>query len=235
MIPYSPDTQFTLHTCKLVLAWSCHNMCMLLIISLLFLLPSTLSSPSSRNLVQMYSMVAMETNCSLAELVTLTKYKNWCGLGDNGEPPKDSLDACCEQHDNCYGDIQDTGLCLPHPIMEDYLWTVQDNQDISCGVCQALNSTGKEDEDDKDVSFFQKMSLFLSWKEDPSCTCSSCQCDLQLALCLRRIGHCAPPLFGVPGFIDEKLNSLRDMAIIFIGKAGNAFEGFVTNLVDTLG
>ena len=112
----------------------------LVILVLVFLFPPYLSSPSDRNLVQMYSMVAMETNCSLFELVTLTKYQNWCGLGDNGEPPKDSLDACCEEHDNCYGDIQDTGLCLPHPLMEDYLWTM-DNDTLSCGVCKQLNNS----------------------------------------------------------------------------------------------
>ena len=208
-------------------------MCWCNILIILLFLPHSLPSPSSRNLVQMYSMVAMETNCTLMELVTLSKYKNWCGLGDNGEPPMDSLDACCEQHDNCYGDIQDTGLCLPHPIMEDYLWTVMDNQTISCGVCEGLNNTlTDEDESDyDDESIFDQVALLLSWQEHPSCTCSSCQCDLQLALCLRKIGHCAPPLFGVPGFIEEKMSSLQDM----VKMAGSAVMSFGHDLMNSMG
>ena len=178
----------------------------------------------------MYSMVAMETNCSLLELVTLTKYQNWCGLGDNGEPPKDSLDACCEEHDNCYGDIQDTGLCLPHPLMEDYLWTAMDDDTLSCGVCKQLNNSTMENKQTEDESFIQTIFNFISWKEDPSCTCSSCKCDLQLALCLRRIDHCAPPLFGVPGFIEEKMNSLKDVTIGFIGDIGNGIGEFWENM-----
>ena len=204
---------------------------MYLVISfLVFLLPSFLCSPSDRNLVQIYSMVAMETNCSLLELVTLTKYQNWCGLGNNGEPPKDSLDACCEEHDNCYGDIQDTGLCLPHPLMEDYLWTAMDDDNLSCGVCKQLNNSTMEDKQTEDESFIQTISNFLFWKEDPLCTCSSCKCDLQLALCLRRIDHCAPPLFGVPGFIEEKMNSLKDVTIGFIGDIGNGIGEFWENM-----
>ena len=200
------------------------------VLLIMCLLPCSFSSPSSRNLVQMYSRMAMKTNCSLLELMTLKKYKNWCGLGDNGEPPKDSLDACCEQHDKCYGDIQDTGLCLPHPIMTDYLWTVLNTQDISCGVCRALENTYPTEEEDKDISFLQKMSLFLSWREHPSCSCSSCQCDSKLALCLRRIGHCAPPLFGMPGFVGEKVNSFRNMAMVFIGKARIVLKGLRNDL-----
>ena len=212
-----------------------HNMWCRVIISLSFI-SSSFSSPESRNLVQMYSMVVMETNCTLLELVTLTKYKNWCGLGDNGEPPKDSLDACCEEHDNCYGDIQDTGLCLPHPIMEDYHWTVMDNKTLSCGICQGLNTTlTDQDEEDKNASFFHHVSELLNWKEDPSCTCSSCQCDLQLALCLRRIGHCAPPLFGVPGFIEEMMNSIKDTAKDLMDSAGSAVKNFDQELMELLG
>merc|ERR1719369_111641 len=83
---------------------------MSLLIFSLFSLSSPFS-PSSRNLPQLYTLVTMETNCSLLEMVTMVKYKNWCGLGDNGLTPADTLDACCEEHDNCYGDIQDTELC----------------------------------------------------------------------------------------------------------------------------
>ena len=202
----------------------------LVILVLVFLFPPYLSSPSDRNLVQMYSMVAMETNCSLLELVTLAKYQNWCGLGNNEEPPKDSLDACCEEHDNCYGDIQNTGLCLPHPLMEDYLWIIMENQSLSCGVCQQLDNSTLTSKEAKEESFFQKVSNFFTWSEDPSCTCSSCQCDLQLALCLRRIGHCAPPLFGVPTFIEEKVNTLKNITLDFIEDAGNTIEEFFDKL-----
>merc|ERR1712098_433578 len=138
-------------------------------------------------------MVAMQTNCSLFELVTLTKYQNWCGLGDNGEPPKD-------------------------------------NNTLSCGVCNHLDNSTVVSKGTKDESFFQIISNFLSWREDPSCTCSSCRCDLQLALCLRKIGHCAPPLFGVPGFIEEKVNNLKDMTLDFVGFVGNGIEQFWIDL-----
>merc|ERR1712236_60765 len=127
------------------------------------LLPRLATSPSSRNLGQMADLVSSHTNCSFFELLTLTRYNNWCGLGDNGEPPKDSLDACCEEHDNCYGDIQDTGLCLPHPLMEDYLWTM-DNDTLSCGVCKQLNNSTMVNKEAKDESLFQKIYNFFSWK-----------------------------------------------------------------------
>lgn len=32
----------------------------------------------------------------------ITHYGNWCGKGNNGEPPIDILDAQCEKHDRCY-------------------------------------------------------------------------------------------------------------------------------------
>lgn len=32
----------------------------------------------------------------------LTRYGNWCGLGNNGKKPIDILDAQCKVHDKCY-------------------------------------------------------------------------------------------------------------------------------------
>ncbi len=50
----------------------------------------------SRNLMQVYDMLHSVTNCSFMELVSLMDYGNWCGPGDNGKSPLDSLDACCQ-------------------------------------------------------------------------------------------------------------------------------------------
>ena len=32
----------------------------------------------------------------------LTRYGNWCGLGNNGKDPIDILDEQCKVHDKCY-------------------------------------------------------------------------------------------------------------------------------------
>ena len=53
----------------------------------LVFLPGLAPSPSSRNLGQMANLVSSHTNCSFLELLTLTRYNNWCGLGDNELPP----------------------------------------------------------------------------------------------------------------------------------------------------
>ena len=41
-------------------------------------------------------MLEEETNCTFLELVSLTDYGNWCGLGNNGREPVDEMDACCK-------------------------------------------------------------------------------------------------------------------------------------------
>merc|ERR1711936_951281 len=212
------------------------NVAMYWVHSSLFILPlfslSSSFSPSSRNLPQLYTLVTMQTNCSLLEMVTMARYKNWCGLGDNGLTPADKLDACCEEHDNCYGDIQDTGLCLPHPIMEEYQWTVMENQTVTCGVCEGLDNEHGDNDEEEDESLLGKISQFLSGREQPSCTCATCLCDLQLALCLKRVGHCAPPLFGVPGFIEEQINVLHNITTDIFMKAGDAVKSFGEDLMD---
>ena len=34
-------------------------------------------------------------------------------------------------------------------------------------------------------------------KETNSCSCETCMCDLQLAICLKTVHNCPTPLFGV--------------------------------------
>lgn len=35
-------------------------------------------------------------------IVEVTKYGNWCGNGNNGKAPMDSLDLACKNHDKCW-------------------------------------------------------------------------------------------------------------------------------------
>ena len=56
----------------------------------------SLPRAGTRNLMQVYEMLEEETNCTFLELVSLTDYWNWCGLGNNGKTPVDALDACCK-------------------------------------------------------------------------------------------------------------------------------------------
>ena len=56
----------------------------------------SLPRAGTRNLMQVYEMLEEETNCTFLELVSLTDYGNWCGLGNNGKTPVDAMDACCK-------------------------------------------------------------------------------------------------------------------------------------------
>ena len=62
-------------------------------------------------------------------------------LGNNGQPPVDDIDACCEEHDNCYDSVMTSGSCeLPHPMLVSYSWSVvngnhEDGGTLVCDDC----------------------------------------------------------------------------------------------------
>ena len=109
-------------------------------------------------------------------------------------------------------------MCLPHPLMEDYKWDLlEDNKTISCGVCVGLNVTG-----DSHTAADKERSLLGSLLgEDPSCSCVSCLCDVQLADCLKKAGHCAPPLWGIGDFIESQVDSLANTVKNSVTIVGN--------------
>ena len=57
---------------------------------------SCIPTSHTRNLMQVYDMLEEETNCTFLELLSLTDYGNWCGLGNNGKVPVDIMDKCCK-------------------------------------------------------------------------------------------------------------------------------------------
>ena len=69
---------------------------------------------------------------------------SWCpssAAGNNGQPPVDNIDACCEEHDNCYDNVMTSGSCdLPHPMLVSYSWSVvstnyDDGTTLVCDDC----------------------------------------------------------------------------------------------------
>merc|ERR1719270_1256937 len=135
-----------------------------------------------RNVVQMYDIVHKKTNCSFLSLLSLSSYGNWCGMGNNGQPPLDQVDECCQHHDLCYDNVMTSELChLPHPLLVSYSWSsAEDNTTLLCDDCASHKSLSQTSEE-----------------EGSQCSCQTCMCDLQLATCLHETGKCPSPLFGI--------------------------------------
>merc|ERR1711997_803240 len=132
---------------------------------------------TNRNLIQIYELMRVKTNCSALSLAHLTDYGNWCGLGNNGLDPVDDMDACCQSHDFCYSNIIQSHDCsLPHPILVAYDWKALEDGSLICDDC----SSSREDPVQSKV-----------------CSCETCMCDLQLATCLHSTNNCPSPLFGL--------------------------------------
>merc|ERR1711936_93919 len=137
-----------------------------------------------RNVVQMYEMVHAKTECSFLSIMSLAHYGNWCGMGNNGQPPEDEIDACCQRHDLCYDTVMTSGDChLPHPLLVTYSWSPisGDNTTLVCDDCS-------------DDSISRESGIEA---ESSSCSCLTCMCDLQLATCLQKAEKCPSPLFGL--------------------------------------
>ena len=85
-----------------------------------------------------------QTNCSFLSLLSLSSYGNWCGMGNNGQPPQDQIDQCCQHHDLCYDTVMNSGLChLPHPLLVSYSWSsdeVEGNTTLLCDDCASHKS-----------------------------------------------------------------------------------------------
>ena len=91
-------------------------------------------------------------------MMSFNDYGHWCGPGNTGQPPVDSLDQCCEEHDGCYGLVMAAGECqvgprwcqvvprraagdcwllqVPHPLLASYSWSRgTDSAGLVCDDC----------------------------------------------------------------------------------------------------
>merc|ERR1719186_1727911 len=150
---------------------------------------SSLQSGRERNLVQVYEMLEEETNCTFLELVSLTDYGNWCGLGNNGREPVDEMDACCKVHDLCYDQVENSDSCLsPHPLLVTYQWKRTGNVTLVCDDCDDHNTSNKTVKKLTPTRTRNKLE-----PDTPDCSCAVCRCDVELANCLKQSNLCAPP------------------------------------------
>ena len=60
-------------------------------------------------------LLCVQTGCGLLAMMSFNDYGHWCGPGNTGQPPVDSLDQCCEEHDGCYGLVMTAGECQVGP------------------------------------------------------------------------------------------------------------------------
>ena len=138
-------------------------------------------------------MLEEDTNCTFLELVSLTNFGNWCGMGNNGREPVDGMDACCKVHDLCYDEVEHSDSCLsPHPLLVTYEWRREGNVTLVCDDCKQV--TAHNVTTDKILSKSKKNSVE---PDTPDCSCSVCRCDLDLATCLRNTNLCPSPFFGI--------------------------------------
>ncbi|CAH2295321.1 phospholipase A2 [Pelobates cultripes] len=65
------------------------------------------AAPNSRALWDFHALI----KCAIPNSAPLKEFNNYgcyCGLGGSGTP-KDTLDRCCQTHDNCYSNAKNQG------------------------------------------------------------------------------------------------------------------------------
>lgn len=93
-------------------------------ISFCVLVSCASASPYNRALWQFHSLI----KCAIPNSAPLAEYNNYgcyCGLGGGGTP-KDTLDRCCQTHDNCYSQANALSSCsgiLNNPYTKSYSYT----------------------------------------------------------------------------------------------------------------
>ncbi|XP_073510265.1 phospholipase A2 [Phyllobates terribilis] len=79
------------------------------------------ASPYNRALWNFHSLI----KCAIPNSAPLKEFNNYgcyCGLGGHGTP-KDTLDRCCQVHDNCYSQVKTYPSCgglVDNPYTKSY-------------------------------------------------------------------------------------------------------------------
>ncbi|XP_013394098.1 basic phospholipase A2 Vb-2 [Lingula anatina] len=110
------------------------------------------------NLLQLGNLISCYTGRSELDYIY---YGCYCGPGGKGIPV-DAADACCQVHDNCYGQVKATGTCPfdTDPYFRTYRYT-------GCGSRAPAQCVPAS-----------------SYIFSGTCRAAICQCDLALAQCL---------------------------------------------------
>ncbi|XP_071174119.1 acidic phospholipase A2 PLA-2-like [Mytilus edulis] len=127
---------------------------------------------TKRNLLAMSDMISFTTG---RYGLDFNKYGHFCGKGGKGQI-MDSIDWCCNLHDNCYGRLQKYGCS--HLLMSTYDWTLVHYQ-IVCPYVTTLKT--------RSVFKIPKSTSYEKIEVDKDyCHQATCECDKNLAYCL---GH----------------------------------------------
>ncbi|CAC5426656.1 PLA2G [Mytilus coruscus] len=89
---------------------------------------------TKRNLLAMSDMISFTTG---RYGLDFNKYGHFCGKGGKGQI-MDSIDWCCNLHDNCYGRLQNYGC--RHVLLSKYDWTLV-NYQIVCPYVTTLKAS----------------------------------------------------------------------------------------------
>ncbi|XP_063409317.1 basic phospholipase A2 PA-12C-like isoform X1 [Mytilus trossulus] len=116
-----------------------------------------------RDLFQLAEMIVDATG---RDPLNFNGYGCYCGWGGSGTPV-DKDDRCCQQHDDCYGQVT-TDLTDCSPKWNHYAWKIQDKT-VDC-LDQAQNVKSK--------------SNAILFKRNDNCPRRICDCDKALVECL---------------------------------------------------
>ncbi|CAC5426651.1 PLA2G [Mytilus coruscus] len=131
------------------------------------------------------------------------KYGHFCGKGGKGQI-MDSIDWCCNLHDNCYGRLQNYGC--RHVLLSKYDWTLV-NYQIVCPYVTTLKASTIPKKPKSTSDGIQEV-------DKDFCHQATCECDKNLAYCL---GH-----YNI--YYNKELQS-KSKLLQFIHKAAH----FLTN------
>ncbi|KAM8961042.1 phospholipase A2 [Pelodytes ibericus] len=93
-------------------------------LALLLAVSCVSASPQTKALWQFHSLI----KCAIPHSEPLKEFNNYgcyCGLGGSGTP-KDTLDRCCQVHDNCYSEANRLSSCaglVNNPYTKEYKYT----------------------------------------------------------------------------------------------------------------
>ncbi|XP_061197112.1 basic phospholipase A2 sphenotoxin subunit B-like [Saccostrea echinata] len=134
-------------------------------------------SREKRNLYELAEMIS-----EVDKHNALTAYNNYgcyCGWGGYGTPV-DGIDACCQTHDNCYGNIT-AKIKDCSPKWDGYTYQVVPG---SKALQPRLVHCG--DKNNKRFAKDSQNNFVLNGKDDHYCRLEICRCDKGLTECLEQ-------------------------------------------------